>query len=83
MQNVEKRIRPILLQVTLTKILENFKTEIGTQFSKVKESNTKGKLVFIVSDHIILQNIKRYEAIRDRICFIVIQCRWFKVILID
>lgn len=83
MQNVEKRIRPILLQVTLTKTLENFKTEIGTQFSKVKESNTKGKLVFIVSDHIILQNIKRYEAIGDRICFIVIQCRWFKVILID
>jgi len=31
----------------------------------------------------ILQNVKRFEAISDRMCYLEIQCRWFKVILIN
>jgi hypothetical protein len=31
----------------------------------------------------VLQNVKRFEAINDRICYLEIQYRWFKIILIN
>jgi hypothetical protein len=37
---------------------------------------------FIVNDQ-ILQNVKRFKANNDRICYLEMQCKWFKIILIN
>ncbi|KAL4096475.1 hypothetical protein QTP88_021421 [Uroleucon formosanum] len=37
---------------------------------------------FIVNDQ-VLQNVKRFEAINDRNCYLEIQCKWFKIVLIN
>jgi len=58
----------------------NLKIEKHTVFYS---GETKHERVgFIVSDQ-ILQNVKRFEAISDRMCYLEIQCRWFQVILIN
>lgn len=58
----------------------HLKLEKHTVFYSGGTKHEKG-VGFIVSDQ-VLQNVKRFEAINDRICYLEIQCRWFKIILI-
>lgn len=59
----------------------HLKTEKYTVFYSGGTKHERG-VGFIVNDQ-VLQNVKKFEAINDRICFLEIQCKWFKIILIN
>ena len=59
----------------------NHKTEKATLFYSGGSEHERG-VGFVVSDR-ILNNIKRFESINDRLCLLEIQAKWFNIILIN
>ncbi|XP_025407911.1 craniofacial development protein 2-like [Sipha flava] len=59
----------------------NHKTEKATLFYSGGLGHIRG-VDFLVSDR-ILNNIKRFEPINDRLCLLKIQAKWFNIILIN
>ncbi|KAF0754756.1 craniofacial development protein 2-like [Aphis craccivora] len=57
------------------------KTEKATLFYSGGSGHEMG-VGFVVSDG-ILNNIKRFKSINDRLCLLQIQAKWFNIILIN
>jgi len=59
----------------------NLKTNNWTYFYSGGLAHQAG-VGFVVSDK-LLPNVKRFEAINDRICYLELKCKWYKLVIIN